>query len=206
VDGKKTCPAGACGTDCKDCPVTVAMKRLPRMTYKVGTETTPCPKTAAKMAEKADAKIQFVVGTKTYASKTAALTALAETTEHFVAEFTKPHVCDKSGAVTLAGKTMKCQVSAGKLARTAREAMDKVRMTYLVGKTACQCPKEAAKLAKESGQEKVFVVGQEKTCCSVTARLNLARAKYKAAVIALRQAESKQASNTAPAKKTLAGT
>jgi hypothetical protein len=36
----------------------------------------------------------------------------------------------------------------------------------------------------------LFVVGEEKTACNVTARLNLARAKYKAAVVALMKADS----------------
>ncbi len=44
---------------------------------------------------------------------------------------------------------------------------------------------EAATLAKSSGAKKEFVVAGEKTCCEMTARLNLARAKYKAAVEAL---------------------
>ena len=40
-------------------------------------------------------------------------------------------------------------------------------------------------LAKETGKDKIFLVGSEKTCCNVDARVKLARAKYKAAVEAL---------------------
>ena len=75
--------------------------------------------------------------------------------------------------------------------KVAKAAMDKVEMTYLVGEKECHCPTEADKLAKETGDPTVFVVaGQEPTCCNVTARLNLARAKYRAAVVAVTQSES----------------
>jgi len=49
---------------------------MPKMTYIVGDEKTCCPETAAKLAEKnSGAKIQYVLGEKTYADKTEALTA-----------------------------------------------------------------------------------------------------------------------------------
>ena len=51
-------------------------------------------------------------------------------------------------------------------------------------------PTRATKLAKDSGKEKLFVVGDTKTCCEKTARLNLARAKYKAAVEAMLTAQA----------------
>ena len=63
-------------------------------------------------------------------------------------------------------------------------------MTYMVGEKECHCPVEAEKLAKDSGDPTVFVVAGESTGCNVTARLNLARAKYKAAVVAVMQAET----------------
>jgi len=70
-------------------------------------------------------------------------------------------------------------------------AMKSVRLTYVVGDEACDCPHAAASLAKTSGKPKLFVVGNEKTECEVTARLNLARAKYRAMVEALAEAEKK---------------
>ena len=71
-----------------------------------------------------------------------------------------------------------------------QQAMAKVKFTYLVGEKECNCPVEAGRLAKESGKEKLFVVGEEKTCCEKTARLSLARAKYKAAIQAIVQAQA----------------
>jgi hypothetical protein len=50
-------------------------------------------------------------------------------------------------------------------------------------------------LAKSTGSPKLFVVGKESTQCAVTARLNLARAQYKAMVEALAEAQ-KQAESS----------
>ncbi len=58
-------------------------------------------------------------------------------------------------------------------------------MTYQVGEKTCNCPKQAASLAKQSDAETEYVVGDQKTGCELTARLNLARARYQAAVAAI---------------------
>ncbi len=170
------------------------------MTFVVGEKKTPCSKTAAKLAKESNEPIRFVVGDKTFDKKGEALTALVDSTEHFVAAFVEPKVCKASGTVTVAGKKLHCPDKAANCANVAKSAMDQVKMTYLVGEEKCSCPKAADKLAKKSGDAKVFVVGKETTQCSVTARLNLARAKYKAAVVALMQADAK------PAPKDQAGT
>ena len=78
------------------------------------------------------------------------------------------------GKVTFAGKEVCCAGTAAGLAETAKAAMDKVTMTYQVGDQKCNCPVEADKLAKDSSDVKVFVVGDQVTACDVTARLNLA--------------------------------
>ena len=191
------CPAGGCGTacgaacgkDCKDCPITAAMNQLPKMTFTVGEEKTCCPTTAAELAKKAGSAIHYCVADKTYEDESAAKLALVEATEKFVADFSEPKVCKDSGTVTIAGKQLCCEQAAAQTQQVVKTAMEKVQLTYLVGEKACSCPIEAKQLATTSGEPTVFVVGEEKTCCDVTARLNLARAKYKAAVIALMQAD-----------------
>jgi len=202
--GGEKCAAGACsGEKCasetlasaecdsgKGCPIAAAMARLPKLTYAVGEKNTGCPKEAARLAEESGGPIHFCVAGKEYDSESQAQTALIEATEKFVADFTKPHTCPKSGKVTLAGLPQGCEKSAAATAEKMQKAMAKVKFTYLVGEKECSCPVQAASLAKESGKEKVFVVGDEKTCCEKTARLNLARAKYKAAVEALVQAQA----------------
>ncbi len=186
-----TAECGAsCGKDCQDCPITAAMKALPQMTFAVGEEKTCCPKTAAELAQKANAPIHYVVADKSFDTESDAKLALVEATEQFVAAFAEPKVCKESGKVTIAGQELCCENAAARTAAVAKAAMDKVEMTYLVGEKECHCPVEAAKLAKDSGDPTVYVVAGESTCCNVTARLNLARAKYKAAVVAVTQAET----------------
>ena len=74
-------------------------------------------------------------------------------------------------------------------AKTVQAAISDVKFTYLVGDEKCHCPAKAKEIAKKTGKDTLYLVGKEKTACSVTARLNLARAKYKAAIEALVKAE-----------------
>ena len=186
--------SGECASECaKGCPIELAMGKLPKLTYKVGKEQTCCSKSAAELAKKHDAKMQFVVAKKTYAKEGEAMLALAKETEKFVAAFATPSECKVSGKFTVAGKELCCSVMAGQRAELAKKAMSKVEMAYAVGEKECNCPNQAAALAKQTGKEKLFVVAGEKTGCSVTARLKLAQAKYKAAVEALAKADAKTA-------------
>jgi hypothetical protein len=184
-----SCSAVACDAG-KGCPIAAAMERLPKLTYAVGEKKTCCSKEAAKLAKESGGHVHFCVAGKEFDSKSDAQLALIKATEKFVAAFAKPHSCPKSGKLTLAGEVQSCPKSAARTAERMQQAMGKVKLTYLVGDKECGCPVTAGKLAKESGQEKLFVVGDEKTACEKTARLNLARAKYRAAVAALVQAEA----------------
>ena len=180
----------ACGKDCTDCPITAAMAALPQMTYAVGEEKTGCPKAAAELAQKANASIHYMVCDKSYDAECDAKLALVEATEQFVAAYAEPKACQETGKVTVCGKELCCEGTAAQTAALAKAAMDKVEMTYMVGEKGCHCPVEAEKLAKESGDPTVYVVAGESTACNVTARLNLARAKYKAAVAAIMQSDT----------------
>ncbi len=195
-----TCASKSCGADCKDCPITAAMKALPQMTFAVGETKTNCPKEAAELAKTANAAIQYVVCEKAFATEAEATAALADATEKFVTEFAEPKKCEESGKVKVCGKDLCCETMAAETATVAKTAMEKVAMTYLVGEKECSCPNEAASLAKESGNPTVFCVAGETTCCNVQARLNLARAKYKAAVVALMESEKPAAATTTTSK------
>ncbi len=190
VDAKVASTA-QCEASCSaGCPIEAAMAKLPQLTYKVAKEETHCSVSAAKLAKEHKADIKFVVAKKAYDSKGDAMMALTSATEKFVTDFTSTKECKVSGKFTVAGKELCCNVMAGQRAELAKKAMNKVQMAYLVGDKACNCPNEAASLAKTSGKEKLFVVAGEKTQCSVTARLKLAQAKYKAAVEALAKADA----------------
>jgi len=188
----ETCSAAQCDS-AKGCPVAAAMDRLPKLTYAVGEKETCCPKEAAKIVKDSGGHIHYCVAGKEFDAESEAQAALLEATEKFVAAFTKPHSCSKSGKLTLAGKPQHCEKSAAHTAELMKKAMAKVKFTYQVGDEECHCPVQAGKLAKETGKDKLFVVGDAKTCCEKSARLNLARAKYKAAVQAMVQAQSKAA-------------
>ena len=186
-DGEKTC---------SECPVAKAMANLPKMTYKVGEEMTCCDKSAAALAEKSEKPIHFVVGEKTFESKDKAYVSLVETTEAFVTKFTTACKCEKSGKTTIAGKSCSCPVDAGKKAELVTNAIKDMKVTYKVGEETTCCDKSASELAKKSGEKMTYVVAGKETCCSLEARLNLAHAKYAAAVKALASAETKAAPAT----------
>lgn len=184
---------------CSGCPVTAAMAKLPKMTYRVGTENTCCSESAAKLAEEKKTTLHYVVGENVFEDKTKAYTSLVEQTESMVNDFVTPKSCATSGTHTVAGKSCKCSVQAGKTAELVKTAIKDIKMTYAVGEKSCNCPNEAGSLAKTSGKDMTYVVGEEKTCCNMTARLTLAKAKYKAAVQALAAADAKTKAATATA-------
>lgn len=189
--GDKTAAAATCEKgECDSCPIAAAMEKLPQLTYAVGDESVCCEMGAKTLAKKTGGHIHYVVGKKEFDSKADAQAALLEATEEFLVGFTEPHTCPASGKLTLAGRAQSCEKTAGHMAKLMNDAMSEVKLTYAVGDEECNCPIEAGKLAEKSGKDKQFVVGEEKTCCEQTARLNLARAKYKAAVEALVAAQA----------------
>ena len=182
------------GEEC--CPIAKAMEKLPQLVYKIGDQETCCVKTAAKLAGETGKSIHYFVAKKSYSTEPKAFAALADATDAFVKEFAKPSKCDVSGEFKVAGKSVCCEVMAGETAKLVKDAMDKVKMTYLVGDQKCDCPVEAKELAKKEGKQRVFLVAKEKLCCGTTARLALARAKYKAAVEALAKLDEKKPSDS----------
>ena len=69
--------------------------------------------------------------------------------------------------------------------------MDDVKVTYLVGKESVCCPDAAKALAAKTGETIVPCLGDQKSGCGSTNRLNIARAKYKAAITAIVATEKK---------------
>ena len=205
ADGEKKC-CGECGGKdavastcedcdkcCGECAVSKAMAALPKMTYSVGTTSLCCEHSAKAMAESEKTHMHFVVAKKEFDSKDKAMVALADVTEKFVKEFASAHKCSVSGKTTVCGTSMECGESAAKMAKIAQEAMSKVAMTYKVGDETCNCPNEAASLAKKSGDKTEYLIAGKATCCSVDARIKLAHAKYRAAVMAVAKMQQKSA-------------
>ncbi len=177
----------------KACPVSKAMGNLPKMTFKVGDKSMHCPVSAAAFAKKSSKSVQYVVSGKSFKTEGAAKKALVTETEKFVKAFTTPSECKKTGILTIAGAKCDCPSAAAGYAKVAKKAMSKVKMTYKVGKKGTHCPKTAASLAKKLGVKQFYVVSGKETACSTSARLNLARAKYAAAVKAVVAERAKEA-------------
>lgn len=188
----KTCCAGKEGCE-GECPVSLAMAKLPAMSYQVGAEKTCCSSSAAKLAEEHNEAIHYVVADKTYEDKTEAMTALVEQTEAMVVAFVTPSTCATSGKVTVAGETCSCPTQGAKNIELVKAAVEAVNVSYKVGEEACNCPMKAKELASSSDAKMTYVVDGEETCCGMTARLQTARAKYKAAVKALATASTEEA-------------
>lgn len=192
----KTIDSATDAPKCSGCPVEAGMNGLPKLAFVVGGETTCCAKQAATLAESSDSSIQFAV-LQSFESKEQAMQAMVASTESMVEAFATPATCEKSGTTTIAGKKLHCSKTATKIADDLKEAMSTVTVSYEVGEKTCHCPNEAQALAKASGAKRLFVVAGEKTSCELTSRLNVARAKYRAAVEALaKQASAEDGAST----------
>ncbi|MEM7456658.1 MAG: hypothetical protein AAF456_20100, partial [Planctomycetota bacterium] len=185
--GCANCPSATVATsatqeECAECPVSQAMAALPKMTYRIGEESTCCGESAAAMASESGAPIHFVVAENVYESKEEAYTALVTSTEEMVNAFVTPATCETSGCTTIAGKSCGCAVEAQNRTELVNTAVNAIQMTYTVGGEEACCPGSASALAETSGEPIHYVVNGEETACEMSARLALAHARYKAAV------------------------
>ena len=187
-DAKAKCDA-ACATDAGCCSVTAGMAKLPKLAYMVGTKSLCCEESAKAVAAETAAKLEYVVGTEKFDCPDKAFASLVTQTEKFVSAFATPSTCSVSGKTSIAGESLTCSVAAGEVATKVKKAMDTVAISYKVGDKTCSCPVEAKSLAASKKAPTLFVVGTEETECEQTARLNLARAKYKAALMAMAPAK-----------------
>lgn len=173
------------------CPVETAMKGLPKIQFKVnGKMIDGCIKCAESAAKETKKPILYVVGKKEFKAESKAKMELVTATEKVVKDFATPCKCDVSKTTTIAGKKCDCPVEADERSKLVTAAMNKVVMSYKVGDKSCDCPVEAKALSTSTGKAKEFVVGSQCTVCEVTARLELAKAKYKAALEAVAKLDS----------------
>ncbi len=184
ADDTKKCDA-ACSADAGTCPVTAGMAKLPKITYLVGTKSLCCEESAKATAAETSNKVEYVVGTEKFDCSEKAFASLVSQTEKFVSTYATPSTCSVSGKTTIAGESLTCSVAAGELAAKVKKAMNSVSISYKVGEKSCSCPVEAKALAEAKKVKTLFVVDKDETECEQTARLNLARAKYKAALLAM---------------------
>lgn len=189
----ESCETCGSKTACSTCAVSQAMAKLPKMTYRVGTESTCCSESASALAKKHGKPVQFVVGDQTFDDESKAFVSLVENTEAFVNEFVTPKKCETSGTTSIAGQSCACPVQAGELTAKVKQAVEQVKMGYKVGDKSACCSQSAQALAKQSGQPVTYVVNSQEHSCNYQARLELAKARYAAAVKSLLAANTAKA-------------
>ncbi len=194
ASAEKQCCSKEAGTDMSG-DVKLAMAKLPKMGYMVAGESACCLGSAEAMAKSKSAPVEYVVGDDKFETKQAAYTSLVEQTEAMVEAFVTPCKCEVSGVTSIAGTKCNCPVKAGETTELVKKAISGIQMAYAVGDETCHCPTKAKEMAEAAGVEKSYVVNGEKTSCELTARLNLARSKYRAAVTAM-VAQNQQAEQT----------
>jgi len=128
-----------------------------------------------------------VAGEKTSCDKTAQ-TAHLKAVETFVASFASANTCEVSGKSFVGNKDYSCNVHAKSVAAIAKKAMDAVKVSHIVAGKEYSCSVAAGEAAKAANSKLTYVVAGEKTECAATSRMNVALAKYKAAVQAIAKA------------------
>ncbi len=79
-----------CATECKACPVTEGMAKLPQLVYKVGDELACCENSAKSMAQSTGKPVNYVVGKENFECPTKAFASLVEQTEKYVSTYATP--------------------------------------------------------------------------------------------------------------------
>jgi hypothetical protein len=188
--------ATACGDKCKGSAKDgsakggcagekLAAAGMPKMTYIVGDEKTCCPEQAQKLADKnADAKIQYVLGDKTYADRTEALTAYEAALTAYLETVTTVRYA-------VGDQCVACPDAAAKLAAGHKQAV-KYRVASFTFTDKAKA-EEAAKAAKTAADQvklamatdgkaegKPCSAGEKKACAGAEAQGCGAKATAKA--------------------------
>jgi hypothetical protein len=186
---EKECKVAATASECASCPLAKAMDALPKISYIIAGEASACAKSATAAAE-GGKEVKYIVAGKELCCPTAAKDAQVEATEKFVASFASIHACEASGKTFVGNKGYDCSQHASTIALAAKQAMDGVKTVLLVGDKEFCCPTAAGEAAEKDGAKVTYVVAEEKTQCAKTNRMNVAIAKYKAAIQAIAKAEA----------------
>lgn len=190
-DGAK---AASCGEKKDGCAKACSGKdAMPTMSYKVGDKSACCPNEAKTLAKGDEKAIKYVVAGKEYTDKAEAMKAYGTQLTDYVGTMTTVRfvvgdecvACpmaagemakksNKQVQFRVASATFDKKEDAEAAAKKAKEAADKVTMKMVADGKEVSC--DQAKDAK--GVE--YVIGDMKTCCESTAKVELAKAKIKA--------------------------
>lgn len=140
---------------------------LTTVRYAVGKECVACPNAAQQMAREKGENVKFRVASYTYADRPAAEKA-AKAASEAAEQVTMKTVVD--------GKTYTCEKEATAAAKTGGTCHGHGDAQTTAGKSDAK---------GETGKGTEYVIGETKTCCPVTAKVELAKAKINAAVAAI---------------------
>jgi hypothetical protein len=176
-----------------DTALTSYLGEVTSVRYAVGDKYLDCPDAAAQLAKKSNAAVQFRVASYTFSDKAEAEKA-AVVAKDAAGKVTvkcikdgKEVVCDKpcpQGGAAAAEKSGCCAKKGGEVAKAEPTAE---------GKTGCAKTGDVA--AKADGKCE-FVIGDTKTCCPLTANVELAKARILAAQAAVAQFASANKTGT----------
>ena len=194
----------------------MATAGMPLMKYKCGDQTTCCPKAAEEMTAGKDVQVRYVVNETEYTDQAEAMKAYKTALEGYLSTMTAVRyaVGDKclgcpDAAAALAkdnGQTVKYRVAAftfagkpaaEKAAEAARTAAESVSLKCVVDGKEYSCDKsaQAACQSKGEGAAKTceYKVGDMKTGCELTAKVELAKARIAAAFKVVEELAAKEA-------------
>jgi len=193
----------------------LAASGAPLLQYKVGDRTTCCPKQAGEWA-KDDLQVRYVLNETEYTDQAAALNAYQKALEEHLARMNAVRYAvgdqcvgcpleaaslakQTGGAVQyrVASFTFADSARADRAVEAARAAADSVKMTYVVDGKEFTCDKAAKHSCQAKGGEATaktceYKVGETKTCCETTAKVELTSARIIAAYQALALAADQQ--------------
>lgn len=188
-EGAQACKgegAQACKGDGKDAcqEKTLAAAGVRVMKYKVGEETTCCPKQAEQLAGGDNTKVHFVVGESEYAEKTEALQAYAKVLDEYL---------ETMGTVRYAvgEKCVACPQTAGAMAKASGTPVKyRVATATFMSKDVAEKAAEAARAAAAKITPQT-TSDDAKPADAVNAKVELAKARIVAAQLAIDAAAAK---------------
>lgn len=187
------------------CPICqkvhAVLASLPELSYRVDGQNVHCSKKAENMAEKTGTSIEFVVGEEVFSDKAEAMAKLTSLLEEevtslqtlqFVAggkchrcPMTARSVAKASGSkitYRVGGVDFDTKEAASKALEAVQHAVADVHMSYKVDGQLYGCDKMASAKCKETGKKMTYIVGDDETPCSTTAKLMLTESKARTIV------------------------
>lgn len=185
---------------------------VPMMRIEVGDRETCCPMEAAELASKLETTPVYFVGDDRFDEMPKAMEAWKTQLDDHLATITTVQYSvdgkcvgcpmaasdlakksDSTVVYQVATHSYECKVTAGDRATVAKNAADKINMTYRVAEKDFCCNKMASAAQKETGEPVLYVVGEEVMECETQAGIMLSISKIQAAMAALDQADQTEA-------------